>query len=235
MHMRATEQQRDGSGREGSSETRERLLDVAERLFAARGFAATSVRRITREAACNLAAVNYHFGSKLGLYEAVFRRRLEAVRDQRLAAIRRAATIEPGPNALEEVLHIFASSFIEPLVGESHGRTLTELMGREMLDPHLPPEMFRGEIAGPVQQAFTEALCRTTPGLSVEAARLCVQSITGQLVQTAQRFRRQSAAPMAGPPLTVVVDHIVRFSAAGVRAFVDDVPREPRDERSKQR
>lgn len=222
--MHGTREQRPDTGLDSGGQTRERLLDVAERLFASRGFAATSVRRITRDAACNLAAVNYHFGSKLGLYEEVFRRRLEAVRDQRLAAIRRAAAIQPGPGALEEVLHIFASSFIEPLVGESHGRTLTELMGREMLDPHLPPEMFRGEIAGPVQQAFTEALCRTTPGLSVDAARLCVQSITGQLVQTAQRFRRQAAAPMAGPPLTVVVDHIVRFSAAGVRASVGGAP-----------
>lgn len=222
--MRGSTQQRHDAGADVGGQTRERLLDVAERLFASRGFAATSVRRITREAACNLAAVNYHFGSKLGLYQEVFRRRLEAVRDQRLAAIRKAAAIQPGPGALEEVLQIFATSFIEPLVGESQGRTLTELMGREMLDPHLPPEMFRGEIAGPVQQAFTEALCRTAPGLSVEAARLCVQSITGQLVQTAQRVRRQSAAPAAGPPLTVVVDHIVRFSAAGVRASVGASP-----------
>lgn len=229
--MRHARGQRPGDGGDGSGQTRERLLDAAEQLFASRGFAATSVRRITREAACNLAAVNYHFGSKLGLYEEVFRRRLEAVRDQRLAAIRRAATIQPGPGALEEVLHIFATSFIEPLVGESHGRTLTELMGREMLDPHLPPEMFRGEIAGPVQQALTEALCRTTPGLSVEDARLCVQSITGQLVQTAQRVRRQAAAPMAGPPLTAVVEHIVRFSAAGVRACAGGGPAAPSHER----
>lgn len=212
------------AGTDAGGHTRERLLDVAEKLFASRGFAATSVRRLTREAACNLAAVNYHFGSKLGLYHEVFRRRLEAVRDLRLAAIEKAATIQPGPGALEEVLHVFATSFIEPLVGESQGRTLTELMGREMLDPHLPPEMFRNEIAGPVQQALTEALCRTTPGLGVEAARLSVQSITGQLVQTAQRVRRQSAAPAASSPLTAVVDHIVRFSAAGVRACVGSPP-----------
>lgn len=210
------------AGSDAGSHTRERLLDVAERLFAARGFAATSVRRLTREAACNLAAVNYHFGGKLGLYREVFRRRLEAVRDLRLAAIQKAAAIQPGPGALEEILHVFATSFIEPLVGESHGRTLTELMGREMLDPHLPPEMFRSEIAGPVQRALMEALRRTTPGLGAQDATLCVQSITGQLVQTAQRVRRHAAAPAASPPLTAVVDHIVRFSAAGVRACVEE-------------
>jgi AcrR family transcriptional regulator len=56
--------------------TREQLLDAAERLFARRGFDATSVREITGAAACNLAAVNYHFGGKRALYREAFRRRL---------------------------------------------------------------------------------------------------------------------------------------------------------------
>ena len=46
------------------SDTVERILDVAEILFAEKGFAATSLRLITRKAQVNLAAVNYHFGSK---------------------------------------------------------------------------------------------------------------------------------------------------------------------------
>ena len=56
--------------------TKERILDAAERLFAERGFAATSLRSITAAAGVNLAAVNYHFRSKEALLEAVFTRRL---------------------------------------------------------------------------------------------------------------------------------------------------------------
>jgi AcrR family transcriptional regulator len=53
---------------EQGAQTRQRLLDVAETLFAEHGFAATSVRDITSAAACNLAAVNYHFRDKQNLY-----------------------------------------------------------------------------------------------------------------------------------------------------------------------
>src|SRR5207247_5993504 len=69
-------------------ETRERVLDAAERLFAERGFRATSIRDITAAARCNVAAVNYHFGGKVGLYREMFRRRLAALRERRVAGLR---------------------------------------------------------------------------------------------------------------------------------------------------
>jgi AcrR family transcriptional regulator len=56
------------------SETVERILDAAEQLFAEKGFSETSLRLITSKAAVNLAAVNYHFGSKKALIQAVFSR-----------------------------------------------------------------------------------------------------------------------------------------------------------------
>ncbi len=56
------------------SETVERILDAAEQLFAEKGFAETSLRLITSRAGVNLAAVNYHFGSKKALIQAVFSR-----------------------------------------------------------------------------------------------------------------------------------------------------------------
>ncbi len=60
------------------SDTVERILDVAEILFAEKGFAETSLRLITSKAQVNLAAVNYHFGSKKALIQAVFSRFLGA-------------------------------------------------------------------------------------------------------------------------------------------------------------
>ena len=59
------------------SETVERILDAAEQLFAEKGFAETSLRLITSKAGVNLAAVNYHFGSKKSLIQAVFTRFLD--------------------------------------------------------------------------------------------------------------------------------------------------------------
>jgi len=88
------------------SETVERILDAAEHLFAERGFAETSLRLITSRAGVNLAAVNYHFGSKSALIEAVFSRvlgpfcaSLERELDLRLVA-------SQGGMSLEELLEI---------------------------------------------------------------------------------------------------------------------------------
>src|SRR3954466_13792496 len=66
------------------SDTRERILDTAERLFAERGFGATSLRSIIASAEVNLAAVHYHFRSKEALLEAVIVRRLEPLNRERL-------------------------------------------------------------------------------------------------------------------------------------------------------
>src|SRR6185503_14026354 len=68
-------------------ETRTRILDAAEALFMQHGFEATSMRHLTSTAEVNLAAVNYHFGSKDALIEAVFRRRLDPMNAARIAAL----------------------------------------------------------------------------------------------------------------------------------------------------
>src|SRR3990172_510607 len=67
------------------NETRTRILDAAEELFMLHGFGGTSMRLLTSRAGVNLAAVNYHFGSKDALIEAVFRRRLDPMNTERVA------------------------------------------------------------------------------------------------------------------------------------------------------
>src|SRR5436190_23125118 len=69
------------------NETRERILDTAERLFADRGYGATSLRSIIAAAEVNLAAVHYHFHTKEALLDAVLKRRLEPVNRERLALL----------------------------------------------------------------------------------------------------------------------------------------------------
>src|ERR687898_3414167 len=68
-------------------ETRTRILDAAEELFMQHGFEGSSMRALTTSAGVNLAAVNYHFGSKDALIEAVFRRRLDPMNAERIAAL----------------------------------------------------------------------------------------------------------------------------------------------------
>ncbi|MGD1146857.1 MAG: TetR/AcrR family transcriptional regulator [Thermoanaerobaculaceae bacterium] len=210
--------ERQPSQADQGAETRKRLLDTAECLFAERGFAGTSVRHITAEAGCNLAAVNYHFGGKQNLYREVFRRRLEALREQRIASIR-GTHEEKG--SLEVVLAAFAGAFFEPLLQRGRSRSVLDLLQREMLDPKLPPDLYRSEFVEPINGALVSAMMSTTPDLDIRSARVCAISVIGQLVQLAHRVRRARLQPSADddvPPLKETVAHIVRFSAAGVRA-----------------
>jgi AcrR family transcriptional regulator len=204
--------------------TRERLIEVAERLFAEGGFDGTSVRHITAAAGCNLAAVNYHFGGKDQLYEEVFRRRLEVTREQRVASIRRTVEEAGGTPSLEALLRSFATAFLEPFMTTSEGRQWHRLMRRELHEPHLPQGMFVGGVITPVYEELAAALVRLQPGLDLERARYCTYSVVGQLVQLL-RVERYSEEPAfergSGRLLPDLIDHVVVFSAAGIHAAAD--------------
>src|SRR5438067_208004 len=82
--------------------TKSRILDAAERLFLEHGFEATSLRQLTAAAGVNLAAVNYHFGSKEELFQAVLTRRLDPVNQERidlLTKLEREAGLKAPPLA----------------------------------------------------------------------------------------------------------------------------------------
>jgi len=76
--------------------TKDRILGAAEELFAQHGFAGTSLREVTSRADVNIAAVNYHFGSKDNLINEVFRRRMDVMSAQRLDALRDAVECSPA-------------------------------------------------------------------------------------------------------------------------------------------
>lgn len=117
--------------------TRDTILDAAEQLFAMHGHDNTSMRQITSAASVNLSAVNYHFGSKDVLVQAVFQRRLRVLNDERLALLD-----ELESNAKGEALkpsHVL-EAFFSPLVlhacsPESDRRAFVPLLERSMSDP----------------------------------------------------------------------------------------------------
>src|SRR5258707_12134788 len=72
-----------------SQDTKSRILDVAEQLFMEHGFEATSLRQLTSSAGVNLAAVNYHFGTKEELFQTVLTRRLDPMNQERIELLGR--------------------------------------------------------------------------------------------------------------------------------------------------
>jgi AcrR family transcriptional regulator len=147
-------------------DTKEIILDTAERLFAERSFASVSLREITAEAGVNLAAVNYHFGSKDALLLAVFRRRAVDLNRERLNLLREAeARADGGPAALHDILNALVCPPIRWTQRPGSGQSVfIQFMGRVRTDG--TPEM-RNLMDKEVGHLlpFANSLARTLPDL----------------------------------------------------------------------
>lgn len=198
---------------------RERLLTAAATLFAERGFADAPVRDITRRADCNVAAVNYYFGSKDKLYVAVFHERLQELRERRITAMQ-ALLHGPVPD-IEQVLRTFAQAFVDPLIEGDTGRQTLQLFTREMLGSRLPRGMIIGEMVRPIADVFRDVVQRVYPTLPAETIQLCLHAVVGQLVHFLQAEKLFADAPeqFFRPRMPEIIDHVVRFSTAGMRAL----------------
>lgn len=140
-------------------DTKSRILDTAENLFAMNGFDTVSLREITTGAKVNLAAVNYHFQSKDALVDAVIARRIQPINTRRLELLDAV-----GPSAtVEQVL----DAFLRP-VFESHFQSKGPLMGRALSNPELFIDRIFNVHLAPIVARFTEAFSRALPHLSIE-------------------------------------------------------------------
>jgi AcrR family transcriptional regulator len=143
-------------------ETRTRILDAAEELFMQHGFEGTSMRLLTAKAGVNLAAVNYHFGSKHALVEAVFRRRLDPMNVARLAALDELLA-DPAP-APEAIIRAFISPGLRLLEdAKGGGRNFVRLLGRTYTEPNKAVRQLIGQMYAPAMQRYKAALERALP------------------------------------------------------------------------
>ena len=165
-------------------ETRTRILDAAEELFMQHGFEATSMRLLTAKAGVNLAAVNYHFGSKHALVEAVFRRRLDPMNQARLAELQ---TLEarPGQAASEEIIRAFLSPTLK-LVEDAKGggRNFIRLLGRAYTEPAKAVRQLIGQMYAPVMDRYKAALERALPHMPREELIWRMHFMFGTLAYT---------------------------------------------------
>ena len=135
--MKRTVQQ--GAGKEDSrAKTRKRVIEAAEKLFARRGIEAVSVRDITQAAGVNLAAINYHFGTKNALAAEVFKQMIDPLNAQRLQLLdnveTRAGRKAPG---LEAVLEAMIRPAVERGFDQRQdSETFLRLTGRCLSEPN---------------------------------------------------------------------------------------------------
>jgi TetR/AcrR family transcriptional regulator, regulator of cefoperazone and chloramphenicol sensitivity len=201
---------------EQDQETRERLLNAAARLFAERGFAKVTVRDICQKARANVAAVNYHFGGKDGLYHAVMRTAIETMQ-----ATTEAARCAGHGLAADERIRAYVSVFIERILGKGHETWIHQLMLRELSDPTPALDM----VAEDVLKPRTAYLCGIigelihSPADSPQVMRcaLSVQSQFNSMLWSQAVARMMHVADIPAPTLDEIAEHITQFSLGGIR------------------
>lgn len=146
-------------------DTRARILSAAEQLFTEHGFEPTSLRMITGAAKVNLAAVNYHFGSKEALIQEVFKSRLTWLNEERVRELDRFEAAAKGaalkPRQIVEAFFGVALKMAADVKGG--GRTFMRLLGRTYTEPSAFIRNFLGEEDAAVISRFKTALFASLP------------------------------------------------------------------------
>ncbi|WP_251978252.1 TetR/AcrR family transcriptional regulator [Salinicola avicenniae] len=148
------------------SDTVKRILDTAEVLFAEKGFAETSLRNITTRAKVNLAAVNYHFGSKKALIQAVFARYLDPFSERLNRALDELESrYSPTPIPLEVLLEQLASSVLEVPAERNSLKVFMKLLGLAYTQAQGHMRRYIQVHYGETFQRFVDCVRLATPDL----------------------------------------------------------------------
>jgi len=198
-------------------ETRSRLLKSAERLFAERGFKKVTVREICRTARANVAAINYHFGDKLGLYREVLQSAIERMRATNDAA-RMASEGQSAEERLRRSIVVFVGRMLDPA-----GETVHRLVSREINDPTPALDALVDQGVRP-RIEYLSALVAEIIGCPSGDPRV-LRSVASIQAQTIA-YRPNPIAGRLGlalqpkTPTQVqdIAEHIADFSLAGVHA-----------------
>ncbi|MGY0559532.1 MULTISPECIES: TetR/AcrR family transcriptional regulator [unclassified Luteimonas] len=197
--------------------TKERILGAAEELFAQQGFSGTSLRQVTSRAEVNIAAVNYHFGSKENLVNEVFRRRMDEMSAQRLDMLRKA---QEDAASLETILAAFVEPALALAANRNGGGAFIRVIARAYAETNDGLRAFLSERYGHVQRDFARALAACLPELSKEELYWRLDFLGGALTYAMADF-----GLIKRPSGVSEVEHrrragseLIRFAAAGFRS-----------------
>ena len=207
-----------------SADTKTRILDAAESLFMEHGFEATSLRSLTTAASVNLAAVNYHFGTKEELFQAVLTRRLDPMNQERIELLQRLERDACGKAmSCEKILFAMLIPALRLARDEKRGgKNFLRLLGRAYADPapfirHFLSAQY-AEMIGLYKEAFLKAL----PQLSRQELTWRLHFVMGALSYTlagtdaVKLFAQMTAAEKYDDEL--LLQRLAPFLVAGLKA-----------------
>jgi AcrR family transcriptional regulator len=198
-----------------SGDTRSRLTEAATAIFAERGYQAATTREICVRARANAAAVNYHFGDKLGLYKAALK---TLIGRQEARIEERALSAMPA----ERALRTFIQAMFDNLGGSDAVDQYTRLMAHELSEPTPGLALVVDQIIAPRARLLSGIVARVTSGSARSLpTRLAAHSIMAQVLHyTHARPVIKILWPgwhMTPAARRQIVDHVTNFSLAGLR------------------
>ena len=198
--------------------TKDRILGAAEELFAQHGFAGTSLRQVTSQADVNIAAVNYHFGSKENLVNEVFRRRMDEMTAARLTQLECALRDHPGK------LSAMLAAFVEPALAmaqEGHsGGAFVRVIARAYAEKNDNLRKFLSDHYGHVLREFAKAIASCVPGLSKQELYWRLDFLAGALTYAMADFGliKRPAGVDEAEHRAHAARELIRFAEAGFLA-----------------
>jgi len=199
--------------------TEQRLLEAAGEVFAESGYRGATVRQICEKAKANLAAVNYYFRDKDGLYLAVMRYLHTTGTDIYPPSL----GLQPGANA-EDKLHAFIRSLLNRLLGEGRPNWHMKLAARELIEPTPALDVIVEKAIRPLSQEL-ESIVRELLGSEAddELVRLCMLSVVSQCGfyhhSRAVISRLYPMQKFASQDIERLAHHITRFSLSAMKSL----------------
>jgi AcrR family transcriptional regulator len=203
--------------------TKTRIMNTAEKLFAVHGFQRTTIKHLADEAQVNLAAVNYHFGSKMGLIEALIRTRLGptiARQIKLLNYVRQRAEEKSRPPRVREVV----KAFIEPVFEKSRSmpdkNRFMALEGRALWEPNTKIRNVFISLFVQSFSVFQETMSQALPDVPKEDLLWRLHFATGAMSHCMRMCSLRHSAqqsPSYEKDMDLIVTSLVDFIAAGVK------------------
>lgn len=202
--------------------TKERLIEAACPIFAEKGYRNATVAEICEAADANIAAVNYHFGDKESLYDAVWRRAFETSS----STYPIDGSLPENP-VLEDYIYSYANAILHRTFSEGSAGLFPKLLHQEMSHPTLALERIADEVLKPQSMFLGKVVHAALDGqVGEEKIRLCMRSIIGQCAfynfGRILRERVIGKKTLSEKEIEQVARHVARFSMGGLNAVKQD-------------
>ena len=209
----------------GENKTRAALVQAATELFAKYGRYNVSIRQIATFAKVNLAAVNYHFGTKDGLFYAVCLSYLKRIGDLRIALLNNLEADKNKPLSVEEIVEAFVRPTIEMhALGDSVERLLSRMIAQEIKEYEVQFYDLAREAVFPGIQRFLDSLKKVLLGANEDdlvCGFLIIVSATQHLVGEIDVFSNVCQINLSDKKLESLIHNVVSFGTAGLCELAD--------------